>query len=966
MTGPFTEADTVRDFVRTQAVNAGMSFIPGKDLARKVGDVLLASSVRSALVRLNPHLTGAMLAVDQVLLELTQLIEETDRGPLMSRNEAFYKWAAGEQTMPLGADGEHVTVQIFDDETPHADEWIFATEVSFDRDGMRNRFDMVVFRNGFPVVVGEAKRADKPDISWMEGASQLIRYQAESMPFFVTNYFLFATEAREFRYGSIKMPLEKWVPFRDEDFKGTVIETVGHAARTLLEPSTTALFGSSYTLFSTDKKYRRIKVIARSQQFQGSERMIARVLKGLVKQGLIWHFQGSGKSLLMVFFARRLRQIVSATIFVVLDRVDLESQIYDTFTRAGVKNVMKASNSSKLSQYVSTAERRVIITTVHKFAEMRTTAPAGATIVVLADEAHRTQEGTLATDMRQAVNEAFFFGLSGTPIATNDHNTFKMFGHPNDKGHYLSKYSFDDSIRDRATLPLHFEPRSLKIDIDQDAIDKGFEQLANAAGLSESEKIAVTGEAARLAMVLKSNKYVQALAADIAEHYTSKVEPKNLKAQVVVLDKQMCVDVKAALDQHLPAEMSTVVMSLDHNDARAWRDAYERSRAEEEALLDRFRDPSDPLKILVVTAKLLTGFDAPVLGVQYLTKPIQGHTLLQAICRANRTHTGKDYGLIVDYLGAFDDVAKALAWDSDEVDRLISDLSALRAAFPTQLGKTLDYFIGVDRSVGGWQGMNAAQQAISDPFKQTEFIAQFQVVQRLWEALSPDKELIVHREDYAWLASVYNAVRPHSVSGKLAWQALGPKTVTLINDNIEVRPVRIDLDEIILDPDLVAEMISGDPKGRAKEIAELITLRIASHVDEPEFISLGKRLEDLRERYERGQQDSLDFVRELIGLASDTLEAEKTVAERSPEERVKEALTDLFTPLIDKDTPLLVKKLVDDIDQVAKRVRYDGWKSDDSGDKEVKAALRRLIWMDYGIKDKAVFAEAYKYVRKYY
>ena len=230
----------------------------------------------------------------------------------------------------------------------------------------------------------------------------------------------------------------------------------------------------------------------------------------------------------------------------------------------------------------------------------------------------------------------------------------------------MSRYGFEESIRDGATMPLHFEPRLLELHIDQEAIDEAFKELTG--GLTDLDRDRLAKAAAKMAVLVKAPERIQRICADIAEHFQEKVAPNGFGAQVVTFDRESCVLYKQALDEHLPPEASDIVMTV--NSGEDEYAPYRRDRDAEEKLLDRFRDPADPLKILIVTSKLLTGFDAPILQAMYLDKPLRDHTLLQAICRTNRPYgEEKTHGLIVDYLGVFDDVAQAIQFDEEGITR---------------------------------------------------------------------------------------------------------------------------------------------------------------------------------------------------------------------------------------------------------------------------------------------------------
>lgn len=379
-------------------------------------------------------------------------------------------------------------------------------------------------------------------------------------------------------------------------------------------------------------------------------------------------------------------------------------------------------------------------------------------IIVMVDEAHRTQEGDLGRKMRFALPNAFLFGLTGTPINRADKNTFWAFGADEDEKGYLSRYTFQESIRDKATLPLHFESPEIKLKIDKTAIDEAYKQITD--NLSEQDRDDLAKRAAKMAVLVKTPQRVRGVVEHIVNHYRSKVEPNGFKAQVVTLDRECCVLYKAAMDEITgDPECSAIVMHTTPSDPAEWK-VHGRDRDEEEKLLDRFRDPGDPLKYLIVTSKLLTGFDAPILQVMYLDKPMRDHNLLQAICRTNRPFPKKTHGLIVDYIGIFDDVAQALTFDDKAMQQVISNLDDVRKELPMQVAKCLAFFPGVDRTVGGYEGLIAAQDCLPNNERRDAFAAEYSVLGRIWEALSPDPCLSAYETDYRWLTQVYESVKP--------------------------------------------------------------------------------------------------------------------------------------------------------------------------------------------------------------
>jgi len=608
--------------------------------------------------------------------------------------------------------------------------------------------------------------------------------------------------------------------------------------------------------------------------------------------------------------------------------------------------------------------RKIIITTIHKFGEAKGVLNPRPNIIVMVDEAHRTQEGNLGRQMREALPNAFLFGLTGTPINKRDRNTFWAFGAEEDEQGYMSRYSFQDSIRDKATLPLHFEAVDVKLHIDKEAIDEAYAKITG--DLSEQDRDDLAKRAAKMAILIKAPERVQAICRNIADHYVEKVEPNGFKAQVVTFDRQCCVLYKKAIDELLGTDAAAIVMSTPGGKGDEFAE-WKLSKDEEEKLLDRYRDPVDPLKILIVTSKLLTGFDAPILQAMYLDKPVKDHNLLQAICRTNRPYPTKTHGLIVDYLGIFDDVATALDFDEKAVLRVITNLDELKKELPGQVAKCLAFFPGVDRSIGGYEGLIAAQDCLPNNETRDGFAAEYSVLSRLWEALSPDPCLSPYDRDYKWLTQIYESVKPPSGNGKLLWHALGAKTIQLVHENVHLEAIRDDLDTLVMDAEIL-ESILDDPEKekKAKEVEIKLIARLRKHKGDPKFVELGERLERIKEKHEQGLLHSIDFLKELLTLARAVVEAEKQVDPVDVQEKARAALTELFSEAKSGNTPVVVERIVADIDEIVRMVRFPGWQDTHAGEREVQKALRKIIYVKYKIKDQDLFDKAYGYIRQYY
>ena len=455
----FNEENTVENYLRDRLTGVDRAqgawgYSPGRQLARVEEDVLLVDDVRRSLLRLNPDVAAHPERVDEVLYKLQALLVASGGGGLVNANEEFRAWLIGDRTMPFGPGGEHVDIKFFNFDDPRDNTFVVAQQVVFRQAGVEVRFDLVLFVNGIPLVVVEAKTPVRKAVTWVDGAIQVHDDYERNVPrFFVPNAFSVATDGKELRFGAIRMPLLLWGPWRSDDPDLVKLSEVEQAAAQLLDPETVLDILRSFTVFATDKQHRKIKVIPRYQQYEAANRIVERVVAGYPRKGLIWHFQGSGKSLLMVFAAQKLRlhpALKNPTVLIVVDRVDLDTQISATFHTHDIPNLVGANNRKELATMLAQDVRKVVITTIHKFGEAKGVLNERDNIIVLVDEAHRTQEGDLGVAMREALPNAFLFGLTGTPINKRDRNTFWAFGADEDEKGYMSLYSFADSVKRRS------------------------------------------------------------------------------------------------------------------------------------------------------------------------------------------------------------------------------------------------------------------------------------------------------------------------------------------------------------------------------------------------------------------------------------------------------------------------------------------------------------------------------------
>ena len=974
----FNEENTIEQMFINAAGKCGWIYVEPQFVPRLPDEVLVVQWLMEALLALNP-ITPEQ--AEQVIYKLRACITSGGSSDeLITANDKFRKLLFEENSYPFGENGDNINIRFFakaDD--AYRNRCIVTNQWEYPRKSKEGgkRLDLVYVINGIPMVVGEAKTPVKASVTWADGAADIMHYQKSIPEMFVPNILTFASEGRELQYASIGCPVDKWGPwFADEERKHGTLEDTEHNYVSLMTPERLLDIYRFYSVFTGTSGGKKIKIVCRYQQYLGGEAIVQRVLSTYTngsgpRKGLIWHFQGSGKSWLMVFAAQKLRRqevLKAPTVVIVDDRIDLEDQITGDFTRAEIPNIDSISSKQELEEKIH--QRKILITTIFKFGDLNDgeVIDDRDNIILLMDEAHRTQEGDLGKKMRTALPNAFFFGLTGTPINRNDHNTFACFGAEEDKYGYISKYTFQNSVEDKATLELNFKTVPVEMHLDNANLQKEFDELTDQ--ISEEDKNELVRRTSVEAF-FTAEKRINDVCKYIVTHFREYVEPTGMKAQVVVYNRECCVKYKKALDALLGTDdQTTIVMHTSGDKADDYK-AYKRSRDEEKKLLDQFRDPLSPLKFVIVTSKLLTGFDAPILQCMYLDKPMKNHTLLQAICRTNRTYNeNKKCGLIVDFVGVFEDVAKSLAFDEETVKTIVKNIDEIKGLIPTFMQQCIEFFPGVDRTIGGWEGLTAAQQCLKDDQVKTSFGRHFARLNKAWEIVSPDSFLTAFQNDYTWLAQVYQSVRPVS-GGNLIWTLLGAKTIEIIHRNIETIDIGTPLEDLVVDSDVI-DAVLEDEKAREKKIVEIekmLRLRLGEHKGDPNFKKFAEKLDELRERMAQNLISSIDFLKQLLVLAKDLLEEEKKNDEpQDKRAKARAALTDLFQSIKTEETPIIVEQVVNDIDnEVVNIVRQfnDAFQSV-TARREIKKKLRSILWVKYQIKDNDVFERAYQYIEMYY
>lgn len=1003
----FSESSTVQAWLIDRLVNLGWEHVPGDQLPRDVNDVIVEEWLLEALEVLNPALHGSPERVEETVPMVRSTILSAAIDGLLPANERMTTLLRGQSFVKFIGDTDHTPVRLIDFDGLSQNHFVVSDEVTFGSPGNARRFDLVLFVNGIPLVVIETKTPVKASTSWLNAARDIANvYEVERPTFFTSNVFSVATEGRELHYGAVGQPAESWLMWGStaDPYDLSGFERVQRSVDLLLTPQRVLSILRDFVLFEQVRGGGIRKLIPRYPQVEAAEAIVKRVLDG-GRQGLVWHYQGTGKSLLMAFAALMLlndEAVGGPTVVVVLDRLDLIEQIERQFRTAGLPRVSVATSKEELRTLLRDDRRGIILTTIFRFegaGELNTR----DNIIVFVDEAHRTQEGTLGDEMRAAMPNARFFGLTGTPISDKDRNTFRLFGDPDDPGYVLNTYSMERSIADGASVPVHVETRLVDFHLDRTALDEAFDAMADEEQLTDEQREFLATKAGHIKTILTDPDRITAVCEDILNHFDAKVAPTGMKAQVVAFDRELVVAYETELkrliaERGLPHETAVVMTVGTSKEEPADWQRYSLDRAQEAKVKERFNDPDDPLALLIVTAKLLTGFDAPIEQVQYLDKPLRKHTLFQAITRTNRRFThpasgqDKTHGLIVDYIGLGNQIAQALkAADPDAGGKRPVQTDALAEEFVVRLDLALDRFDGLDRTQSSFEALQAAIQRLSDTDARDAFAADFTGVAALYEFLNPHEVTEGRKDDYKWLAQVYEAIKPTGVPNALLWHRLGAKTLALVHGHItDVVVHGTGLEEVIVDPDAIEAMrqlvVQGeldlDPNRDLLEnpvtVDEVITVierrvkRLLKQHDHRVYRSLAEQLERLRRQAITRVEDSIEFLKKALEVARLAVEAERLDLEGRLDEAEHlldpniGALTQIVEQYKPANTPIIVTDVARDIDSIAQAVTYSGWNDSQPGDKEARKQVR-LVLQKYSLPVTGpLFDNAYAYIRENY
>ena len=825
-----------------------------------------ADVLEAQLMRLNWGILDETLCKE--IVRRLNLLNSTLEG-----NRDALSWLRGERSIFVPDENRERNVTLIDYDTPDNNRFHVTDEWWQRGTGHRNRADVVFLINGIPVAVVETKSADKAD-GLALGVEQIRRYHGETPEMFITSQLFGVTQLLDFFYGVTwnvsRKNLFNWKTDEPANYEGKV-KTFFDRNRFLTTLREMIIFQSRDDALA--------KVVLRQHQTRAVEKVIERVHDPIKRRGLIWHTQGSGKTLTMITIASRLlrggEETEKPTVLMIVDRNELESQLFRNITGYGISTPEVAGSKRDLRAILASDYRGLIVSMIHKFDDIPANINTRKEVTVLVDEAHRTTGGDLGNYLMGALPNATYIGFTGTPIdnLAQGKGTFKVFG-VNDEQGYLDKYAIAESIEDGTTVPLNYALAPSDLRVDRETLEREFLNLADAEGVSDLEELnAILDRAVRLKEIMKAPDRVDGVAAAVAKHFRENVEPMGFKAFLVAVDREACALYKTALDKHLLPDYSAAVYSPRNQDSEAMK-AYHRTDEQEKEIRKSFADKTAHPKILIVTQKLLTGYDAPILYCIYLDKPMRDHVLLQAIARVNRPYEDDDglakpYGFVLDYVGIFENLEKALAFDSDVVESVIQNLDVLKDAFAKRMR---DDAAGYLPFAGGWddKSKERAIEHFEDKDSREAFFKFFKGVQNLYNILSPDAFLRPFIKDYQALASLYGLIRNAYANRVYVDKELTAKTRELLQEHIESG--RFELPCAI--QELNANTLKKAHESKMSDTMKVLNLRKLLQkkvTDEsrskPFLISIGERAEEITEAYENRQLTTQQVLLEFGELA---------------------------------------------------------------------------------------------------
>jgi len=921
MTNQFTES-VVEDAALEWFGELGYSILhgpeiaPGEPVAERATyeHVLLEGRLQEALTKLNPDVPQEGL--DEAFRKLMrisspQLVDANHELHHCLVNGVAVEYLRGDGT--IGYD----PVRIVDFDEPDNNDWLVVNQLSVTESGHTRRPDVVVYVNGLPLAVIELKNAASENATIWSAYQQLQTYKREIPGLFTFNELLVVSDGLEARIGTLSAQKERFAPWRTiegEELAPTSMSQLEVLIRGVFDKRRFLDLLRFFIVFESDGDT-AIKKLAGYHQFHAVGRALEATLEasrpdGTRQVGVVWHTQGSGKSLTMAFYAGRvvLHPVMeNPTLVIITDRNDLDEQLFGTFSRCQEllrQEPEKAKDRAHLRELLKVAAGGVVFTTIQKFfPETRgDTFPLLSdrqNIIVIADEAHRSQYDFIdgfARHMRDALPNASFIGFTGTPIELTDKNTRAVFGD------YVSVYDIQRAVQDGATVPIYYESRLAKLELKADelpALDAEFEEATEGEELEGKEKLKTKWSA--LEALVGTERRLSLVAKDLVEHLERRLEAMDGKAMAVCMSRRICVDLYNAIvalrpDWHDGDDTKgaiKVVMTGSASDPEDWQ-GHIRNKSRREALAKRFKDPADALKLVIVRDMWLTGFDAPCMHTMYVDKPMQGHGLMQAIARVNRVFRDKPGGLVVDYLGLADQLKRAMHTytESGGHGDTAIDQEEAAALMLEKYEVCSGLFHGFDWSP--WTEGSPAQRLSLLPAAQEHVLQQEGGKERLMQTVSelskafalaiPHEEAMRIRDDVGFFQAVRSALAKTSTSERRASGDMDLAIRQIVSKAVASDQV-IDIfvaaglknpDISILSDEFLAEVRGMEHKNLAVELLRKLLNEEVQNRSRRNLVqsrSFGELLEKSVRRYQNRAIEAAQIIEELIELAKEMREA---------------------------------------------------------------------------------------------
>ena len=788
------------------------------------------------------------------------------------------------------------------------------------------RVDICLLVNGIPLVPIEAKQCARRGTNWLEGVRQFQTYDLRSEKLFICHLFGVACNGRVSKYGipgASSSFFNDWKDstvadkydnplldpkndlcrvYKDDDDgrmhfdverlpNGELLEQMKFGIIGLLQPERVIDILQYFIVFERENG-KIIKKVARYQQLRAANKIVDRVVQEDMMQGVIWHTQGSGKSLTMLYTAYKLRKteaLKNPTIYIVVDRKDLKDQISGTFVDCVFPNSRQVISIGDLIAIIKNKPAGVFITTIQKFKELGNVIDDRANVVVLIDEAHRTQYGDYQMELRAVLPNAKRFAFTGTPIP----KTHKEFGNKKDDGkieYYLDKYSVIDAINDGATKPILYTLGPSEWFLDKENLKKGYEEIT--ADLEEPEKRLVEQRVQPWKTLMKMPERIKVIAADIAKDFRERLEPQGFKAQVVAIDKEACVLYYNELLNYFDKSEIRIIFSTGQYDTGERYQMFSPFYLEDnerKRLIENFKKritddeiaKGNNLKIFIVCNMLLTGFDAPIEQTMYLDSPLRDHNLLQAVARTNRpydygdgeTKLTKEFGRIVDYVGVFQNYKDALNYDPEDIGDF-EDTDSLIDTFKKVLDATFEPFNGIHLA-DDYECSNAILRRLYD-IDHGKFENSFHRTVQLYEAICPNPKLRPYRDKYLWLVTIYELYMEEFRRMSFDAEFYAAQTRKLLKESAKMLNFRGHLPEIAIDADYLTKLMETKltPSDKAEKIIRDIETMIRTNQNNSAiYVEFQERLDNLIQQKNANTLEIEELIMKLSDLYTEVDEA---------------------------------------------------------------------------------------------